>query len=151
MLVLGYLSQEPEITYKDALEQHSCLDMEDLQFEAEFLICDQASQNSFTFACHLTSTIGIRVSWDPFNPDWIASAANTDLAQVMMDTQHWIRIQLNNEQKWATVVGIREEGKLVNMQTEHGEKFVMKTEGQDITLGYPTLREAIQRTFPTLV
>ena len=71
-----------EITYKDALEQHGCLDMEDLQFEAEFLTWDQASQNSFTFACHLTSTIGIRVSWDPFNPDWIASAANTDLAQV---------------------------------------------------------------------
>jgi len=27
----------------------------------------------------------------------------------------------------------------------------MKTEGQDITSGYPTLREAIQRTSPTLV
>ena len=39
--------------------------------------------------------------------EWIASAANTDVAQVMMDTQHLIRIQLNNEQKWATVVGIR--------------------------------------------
>ena len=52
--------------------------MEDLQFEAEFLTWDQTSQNSFTFACHLTSTIGIRVSWDPFNPDWIASAANAD-------------------------------------------------------------------------
>ena len=68
------------------LEKHGCLDMEDLQFEAESLTWDQASQNSFTFACHLTSTIGIRVSWDPFNPDWIASATNTDLAQVMIDT-----------------------------------------------------------------
>jgi len=55
--------QLAEITYKDALEQHGCLDMEDLQFEAEFLTWDQASLNSFTFACHLTSTIGIRVSW----------------------------------------------------------------------------------------
>jgi len=64
---------------------------------------------------------------------------------------HLIRIQLNNEQTWATVVGIREEGKLVNMQTEHGETFLMKTEGQDIALGYTTLREAIQRTSPTLV
>jgi len=117
----------------------------------EFLTWDQASQKSCTFAYHLTSTIGIRVSWDPFNPDWIASAANTDLAQVMIDTQHLIRIQLNNEQKWATVVRIREEGKLVNLQTEHGETFQMKTEGQDVTSGYPTLREAIQRTSPTLV
>ena len=58
------------------------------QFEAEFLTWDQASQDSFAFAYHLTSTIGVRVSWDPFNPDWIASAANADLAQVMIDTQH---------------------------------------------------------------
>jgi len=29
--------QLAEITYKDALEQHGCPDMEDLQFEAEFL------------------------------------------------------------------------------------------------------------------
>ena len=32
-----------------------------------------------------------------------------------------------------------------------GSSAHMKTEGQDITSGYPTLREAIQRTFPTLV
>jgi len=51
----------------------------------------------------------------------------------------------------ATVVGIREEGKLVNMQTEHGETFLMKTEGQDITSGYPDICEAIQRTSLTLV
>jgi len=143
--------QLAEITYKDALEKYRCLDIEDFQFEAEFLTWDQAGQNSLTFACHLTSTIGIRVSWDPFNPDWIASAANTDLAQVMIDTQHLIRIQLNNVQIWATVVEIREEDKCVNMQTEHSETFLMKTEGQDITSGYPTLREAIQCTSPTLV
>ena len=143
--------QLAEITYKDALEQYGCLDMEDLQFEAEFLTWDQASQNSFTFACHLTSTIGIRVSWDPFNPAWIASAANTELAQVMIDTQHSSRVLCNNAQTRATVVEIREEGKWVNMQTEHGETFLMKTEGQDISSGYPTLREAIQRTSPTLV
>jgi len=89
--------------------------MEDLQFEAEFLTWDQASQNSLTFACHLTSTIGIWFSWDPFNPDWIASAANADLAQVMMNTQHLIQIQLKNEQKWAKVVEVKDEGKLVEM------------------------------------
>jgi len=69
----------------------------------------------------------------------------------MIDTQHLISIQLNNEQKGARVVEIREEGKLVKVQTEHGETFFMKTEGQDTTSGYPTLREAIQRTSPTLV
>ena len=32
--------------------------------------------------CHLTSTLGIKVSWDPFHPDWIASATSKDVAQV---------------------------------------------------------------------
>jgi len=143
--------QLAEITYKDALEKHGCLDMEDLQFESKFRTWDQASQNSFTFACRLTSTIGIRVSWDPFNPDWIASAANADLAQVMINTQHPIHIHLKNEQKWAQVVEVNDEGRLATMRTDTGDIFMMKTEGQDTTTGYPTLREAIQRTFPTLV
>ena len=79
--------------YKDALEKQDCIDMEDLQFEAEFLTWDQASHNSFVFACHLTSTLEIRISWDPFNPYWIASAANIDLAQVMITTKHLVHIQ----------------------------------------------------------
>jgi len=33
----------------------------------------------------------------------------------MIDTQHLIHIQLKNEQKWAKVVEIRDEGKLVRM------------------------------------
>ena len=37
--------QLAEITYKDALEKYGCLDMEDLQCEAEFLTWDQASQD----------------------------------------------------------------------------------------------------------
>jgi len=115
--------QLAEIAYKDALEKHGCLDMEDLQFEAEFLTWDQASQNSFAFACHLTSTIGIRVSWDPFNPDWRASTANADLAQVMINTQHPIHIQLKNEQKWAKVVEVKDEVKLVKMRTDNGDTF----------------------------
>ena len=65
----------------------------------------------------------------------------------MIDTQQLIHIQLNDEQKWA----ISEEGKTVQMQTASGETFSMKTEGQDTTSGYPTLREAIKRTSPTLV
>jgi len=145
------IRQLAEITYKDALEKHRCLDMEDLQFEAEFLTWDQASQNSFTFACHLTSKIEIRVSWHPFNPDWIASAENIHLAQAMINNQHQMRIQLKNEQKWAKVIEVKDEGKLVTMQTDTGDTFMMKTEGQDATTGYPTLREAIERTFPTLV
>jgi len=143
--------QLAEITCKDALEKHGYLDMEDLQFEAEFLTWNQASQNSFAFARHLTSTLGIRVSWDPFNPDWIASAANIDLAQAMINTQHLIHVQFKNEQKWAKVVEVTAEGKLVTKRTDEGDIFMTKTEGQDTTTGYPTLRETTQRTFPRLL
>jgi len=107
---------------------------------------DQACQNLFTFACHLTRTIGIRFNWDPFNPNWIASAVNADLAQVMINAQHPIYIQLKNEQKWAIVVEVKHEGKLVKMRTNNGDTFMIKTEDQDTTTGYPTLQESIQRT-----
>jgi len=43
------------------------------------------------------------------------------------------------------------EGKQVTMRFEGGDTFTMKTEGQDTTTGYPTLREAIERIFRTLV
>jgi len=69
----------------------------------------------------------------------------------MINTKHPIRIQLKNEQKWAEVVQVMDEGKLVTMRTDTGDTFMMKTEGQDTTTGYPTLREAIQRTSPTFV
>ena len=69
----------------------------------------------------------------------------------MIKTQHPIHIQLRNEQKWAKVVEVKDEGKLVKMRTDNGDTFMMKTEGQDTTTGYPTLREAIQRTTPILV
>jgi len=58
---------------------------------------------------------------------------------------------LKNEQRWATVVESQEEGRLVKMRTENGDTFMMKTGDQDTTAGYPTLREAIQRSSPTLV
>ena len=117
--------------------------MEDLQFEATFLTWDQASQNSFVFACHLTSTLGIRVSWDSFNLDWIASAANIYLAQAMITTKHLVHVQYKKEWKWAQTMKVTAEGKSVTMRLEGGDTFMMKMEGQDTTTGYPTLREAI--------
>jgi len=145
--------QLAEVTYKDALQKHGCLDTEDLQYEAEFLTWDQASQNTFVFACHLTSTLGIRVSWNPFHPDWIASATNICIAQVMINTQYLVHTVVQHKDKWrrAQTMEVLAEGKQVTMRFVGGETFMMKTEGQDTTTGYPTLREAIQQTFPTLV
>jgi len=69
----------------------------------------------------------------------------------MITTQHLVHIHYKNEWKWAQTMEVLEEGKLVIMQFEEGNTFKMKTEDQDTTTGYQTLREAIQRTFPTLV
>jgi len=66
--------------------------MDDLQFEVEFLTRDQASQNTFVFACHLTSTLGSKINWDPCHQDWIASAANRDVAQAMITTQNPVNV-----------------------------------------------------------
>jgi len=69
----------------------------------------------------------------------------------MKNTQHLVHIQNKNEWKRAQTMEVSTEGKLVTMRFEGGDTFTMKTEIQDTTTGYPTLREAIQRTFPTLV
>jgi len=62
-------------------------------------------------------------------------------------------IMLDHDRRcpWVQIAQVTKAPTIINMQTEHGETFLMKTEGQYITSGYPTLREAIQRTFPTLV
>ena len=39
--------------------------------------------------------------------DWIASAANIDLAQAMITTQHLVHIQHKNGWKWAKAIGRR--------------------------------------------
>jgi len=57
----------------------------------------------------------------------------------MINTQHLIHIQFRNEQRWAKVVEVTAEGKLVTMHTDEGDTFMMKTEGQDTTTGYPTI------------
>ena len=51
------------------------------------------------------------------------------LAQVMKNTQHPIHIQLQDEQKWAKVVEVKDEGRLVTMRTDTRDTFMMKTEG----------------------
>jgi len=101
---------------------------------------------------HLTSTLGIKVIWDPFHPDWIASAANKEVAQAMIATQDPVNIQEKGRWIIAQTIEVSRNGRRVTMRKEGGEIFQMNTEGQDMTKGLPTLREAIpgQRTFPTL-
>jgi len=84
-------------------------------------------------------------------PGLKASATNIDLAQAMITTQHLVHIQHKDEWKPAQPMEVSAEGKLATMRFEGGDTFTVKTEGEDTTTGYPTLREAMKRTFPTLV
>ena len=69
----------------------------------------------------------------------------------MITTQHVVNIQQKDKWIRAQPMEVSAVEKQVIMQDEGGESCLMKTEGKDTTTEYPILREAIQRTFPTLV
>ena len=87
----------------------------------------------------------------PIQPGLDSFSDQCRSSTAMITTQHLVHIHYKNEWKWAQTMEVLEEGKLVIMRFEEGNTFKMKTEDQDTTTGYQTLREAIQRTFPTLV
>ena len=136
--------------------------MEDFKFEAEFLTWDQASQNTFTFVCHLTSTLGIRVSWDPFHPDWIASATNIDIAQAMINTQHLVNIQQKDEWRRAQTMEVESRYHAVrrrrNIYDENGRprynyRVPNPSRGHSTNLPHPlpTLLQLSQLTEPNRI
>jgi len=57
-------------------------------------VTNTSSQDAIVFEFHLTSTLGTKVSWDPFHPGWIASAVNNlkDVAQAMKTNQHLVNV-----------------------------------------------------------
>ena len=69
-----------EFAYREALNTNCCHNLAKLQEEAGLLSWNQAIKNEFTFACHLAKTLGIEVTWDPFNENLIATAPNITLA-----------------------------------------------------------------------
>jgi len=91
--------------------------------------------------------LAIKVSWNPFHPDWIALATNNRFGTGNSNNP------TPGPHKWkrAKTIEVSGEGKPATMRFEGGDTFTMKTEGEATTTGYPTLREAIPRTFPTLV
>ena len=68
------------ICYQEALQWNGCLDLLELQDTAQHLSWKTASTNAITFACYLAKKFEIRVKWDPFHLDLIASSPNANLA-----------------------------------------------------------------------
>jgi len=69
----------------------------------------------------------------------------------MITTQHLVHVRYEKGWKWAKAIDVSAGCTLVTMRTDGGDTFMVETGGQDTTTGYPTPREAIQRTFPSLV
>jgi len=63
-------------SYQEALQENGCLDLLELQDASQHLSWKAASANEVTFACYLD----IRVEWEPFQPDLIASAPDATLS-----------------------------------------------------------------------
>jgi len=74
-----------------------------------------------------------------------------DLKQTMLDTKVSVNIQKGGQWIRTQITEVFSDGRKVTMSEEGGEPFQLNTEGQDTATGLLTLREAIQRIFPTLV
>jgi len=69
----------------------------------------------------------------------------------MMASKLPVNIQKGGLWTRAQIMEVSSNRRNVTMRELGGVSFQMNTAGQDTTSGLPTLREAIQRTFPTLV
>ena len=68
------------LCYQEALQENGCLDLLELQDVSQHLSWKAASANEVTFACYLANKLDIRVEWEPFHPDLIASAPDATLS-----------------------------------------------------------------------
>ena len=83
--------------YQEALQENGCLDLLELQDASQRLSWKAASTNEVTFACYLANKLDIRVEWDPFHPDLIASASDTSLAALACQVKLPLSIQIEGE------------------------------------------------------
>ena len=68
------------LSFQKALQENGCLELLELQDASQHLSWKAASANEVTFACYLTNKLDIRVEWEPFHPDLIASAPDATLS-----------------------------------------------------------------------
>ena len=87
----------------------------------------------------------IKVRWDPFHPDLIASATNMDLKQTMLATKVPVNLQKGGQCIRTQITEVSSDGRKVTMSEEGGEPFQINSEGQDTATGLLTLREATER------
>jgi len=90
------------LCYQEAMQENRCLDLLELQDASQHLSWKVASTNEVTFACYLANKLDIRVEWDPFHPDLIASAPDATLAALACQIKLPLSIQIEGVMITAT-------------------------------------------------
>jgi len=90
------------ICYQETLQENGCLDLLDLQDASQHLSWKAADTNDVAFACYLANKLDIRVEWDPFHPDLIASAPDATLLALACQ----VKLQLSIQIEGATTAAI---------------------------------------------
>ena len=90
------------LCYKEALQENGCLDLLDIQDASQHFSWKAASTNAVSFACYLANKLGIRVEWEPFHPDLIASAPDATLSALACQVKLPLSIQIEGVMLTAT-------------------------------------------------
>ena len=90
------------LCYQEALQENGCLDLLELQDASQHLSWKVASANEVTFACYLANKLDIRVEWEPFHPDLIASAPDATLSALACQVKLPLSIQIEGVMLTAT-------------------------------------------------
>jgi len=104
-----------------------------------------ASTNEVTFACYLANKLDIRVEWDPFHPDLIASAPDTTLSALACQVKLPLSIQIEGVMLTATCLktGLDSTMTILVGDRQHS----IHLDGQAQNPGLPSLRECISRSY----
>jgi len=134
-----------EISYREALQDNGCLNLLELQDTAQHLSWKKASKNEVTFACHLASLLDIRVEWNPFHPDPIASTPNTTLAALACQVKLPIYIQIEGVMTTAVCFQVNSDLRITIVAED--KHHSIHIDGQVKNPGMSSLRECISRSY----
>jgi len=90
------------LSFQEALQENGCLDLLELQDASQHLSWKVASAHEVTFACYLAYKLDIRVQWQPFHPDLIASAPDATLSALACQVKLPLSIQIEGVMLTAT-------------------------------------------------
>jgi len=133
------------LCYQEALPENGCLDLLKLQDASQHLSWKAASTNEVTFACYLANELDIRVEWDPFHPDLIASAPDATLSALACQVKLPLSIQIEGVMLTATCLKIGLDSTMTILAGDR--QYSIHLDGQAKNPGLPSLRECISRSY----